>query len=250
MAKEPEIRKLEEWELDGTEIDVIRTFFPILGIFGGFMIDWVNCKLPILHEPLNGGYVMKIDADGAVLWTTESRILVPGSFASNVMVRSVGGDGKGNTTFLEFSGNPSKFLQGHNVWGSDDLVALMYATYRRLIATLDLVPTLQDLQAVKTGQYTVSMVDINYMFELPTRSDVRSWIRAAEYSSKSRHGRASSRGGTLYWVKNSKRWAVKAYSKADELETVKKRQLPEELSQYPILDWANNKLRIELRLFY
>lgn len=211
------------------------------------MIDWINAKLPLIHMPLNGGSVTKVDPDGVVVWTTESRILVEGSYASNVAVRSGGGDGIGRATYLEFSGNPSKFLQGHNVWGSDDVIALMFATYCNLLHSLNLVPTMQDLQAVKTGNYPISMVDINRMFNLPTRSDVLAWIRAAEFSSKSRHGRPLTKGGTIYWGKNSKRWAVKAYSKAEELE-VKKRQLPLELSQFPILDWANNKLRIELRL--
>ena len=36
--------------------------------------------------------------------------------------RSVGGDGQGMATHLSLSGNPSKFLQGHNIFGSDDLM--------------------------------------------------------------------------------------------------------------------------------
>ncbi|MBK9468313.1 MAG: hypothetical protein IPO20_10295 [Gammaproteobacteria bacterium] len=61
--------------------------------------------------------------------------------------------------------------------------------------------------------YRISTVDINQAFELPTRSDVLAWIRAAEYKSRTRHGRPQMKGGTIYWGKHSQRWALKAYSK-------------------------------------
>lgn len=178
---------------------------------------------------------------------TRCRVQVPGSHESSVQVRSVGGDGLGFATGLSFSGNPSKFLQGHNVFGSDDLVSLMYDTFRAICRSLKLTPSLQELRLVKRGHYPLTMVDINYSYELPTRSDVAAWIRAAEYKSKTRHGRPQMKGGTLYWGKNSQRWAIKVYSKGEEIEAPKHR-LPESLSATPVKQWADNKLRLELRL--
>lgn len=211
------------------------------------MIDWVTCELPLLHQPLASGSVFKVDASGEVEWQTRCRIQIEGSHESSIQVRSTGSDGEGRGTGLLFSGNPSKFLQGHNVFGSDDLVSLMYDTYLKLLRSLELTPRLSDIRLVKRGDYPVSMVDINQSFELPTRRDVLAWIRAAEYKSKTRHGRPSMKGSTLYWGKTSQRWALKTYSKGEEIEAPK-HKLPLEFSDTPLAQWADNKLRIELRL--
>lgn len=211
------------------------------------MIDWIKVKLPLLHDPLNGGHVVKFTSSGEVEWETSCHIQAVGSHDSSIRVKSDGGDGKGRATELWISGNPSKFLQGHNVFGSDDVHSLVIDVFAILVKQLDLMPSLSDLKSIRAGDYTITMIDINYMFELPSYSDVKSWLRSAEYTSKSRHGRPSSKGNTVYWGKNSKRWAIKAYSKYEELLNPK-RQLPEELTQTPLLKWSENKLRIELRL--
>ena len=64
---------------------------------------------------------------------------------------------------IEISGNPAKWLQGHNLFGSNDLRLLMWVFFNRLIEFYDigLNPTIQDLERIKEGRYTVSRVDIN-----------------------------------------------------------------------------------------
>jgi len=88
------------------------------------------------------------------------------------------------------------------------------------------------------------------MWELPKRADVRSWLRAAEFQAKSRHGRPVTKGGTLYFGQHSRRWAIKFYSKGDELESKEKgHKLPYELiDRDSLTKWADNKLRGELTL--
>jgi hypothetical protein len=54
---------------------------------------------------------------------------------------------------------------------------------------------------VEQGGYRLSRIDYNLSFELPSRSDVKAWLRAAEFKAKSRHGRPSSKGSTLYFGK-------------------------------------------------
>jgi len=211
------------------------------------VIDWVTCEFPLLHYPLNGGYVCKISPNGESEWVTPCRVQVKGSHEASISVRSLGGDGEGRATTLQFSGNPSKFLQGHNVFGSDDLLSLMYDVFLFLCRHFELNPQLTDLNAIKVGRYALSMIDINYSFELPTRSDVCAWIRSAEFKSRTRHGRPQLKGGTLYWGKTSRRWALKVYSKGEEIEA-SKHGLPESLQETPIKRWADNKLRLELRL--
>jgi len=211
------------------------------------VIDWVSAFLPCVHPPLNAGYVCKIAPDGELEWSAPCRMKIEGSFEKNVTVTSHGSDGNGNATHLFFSGNPSKFLQGHNIFGSDDLVALMVDTFDVVCRYLDLSPTLTDITQVRAGDYRLTRLDINYSFELPSRSDVLAWLRAAEYKSKTRHGRPASQGGTLWWGKQSKRWRLTAYCKAEEVQ-VPKHRLPDSLFDTPLIPWVDNKLRIELRL--
>lgn len=209
------------------------------------MIDWFSGFMPCTHAPINSGHVVSINPDGTVDWAAPKRTIVEGSHSQKFQARSDGADGSGNASELYLSGNPSKFLQGHNIFGSDDLQALMLDVYLKICAQLGLEPTKQDLQRVRAGDYRLTRVDINYSFDLPNRFDVRAWLRAAEYKSKTRHGRPSSKGGTVYWGKSSKRWSFKAYSKGDEIE---KHKLPESFIGTPLPKWADNKLRLELTL--
>ncbi|MDO3651292.1 phage/plasmid replication protein, II/X family, partial [Nocardia mangyaensis] len=203
--------------------------------------------LPCVHPPLRSGEIIKIAPSGEIEWTTACRQVVSGSFDKNITVKSVGSAGNGLASGLFFSGNPSKFLQGHNIFGSDDLLALMSDTYDIVCSKLNLNPSLADIQAVRAGDYRLTRLDINHSFDLPCKSDVQAWLRASEYKSKSRHGRPSSKGGTVYWGKDSKRWVLVAYCKAEEVMQPKHR-LPDSLADTPLIPWVDNKLRIELRL--
>ncbi|ELG4352478.1 Replication-associated protein G2P, partial [Salmonella enterica] len=98
------------------------------------MIDWFTGILPCTHRPLPAGSVVSVDADGAVEWETVKRLTVRGSHESTMKVRSVGSDGEGRATHLYIDGNPSKFLQGHSVIGSDDLQGLVLTAYARILA--------------------------------------------------------------------------------------------------------------------
>lgn len=212
------------------------------------MIDWVTCIIPFVHEPLNGGSVLKVLPSGEVEWETRCRLSVRGSHEKDIAVRSQGGDGAGLATELVIDGNPSKYLQGHNIFGSDDLLSLVFDTLQSVSSVLDFIVPIHVLDAVRAGEYRLTRVDINYMFELPTMSDVKSWIRAAEFKSKTRHGRPSSKAGTLYYGKSSRRWSIKAYSKEEELKAGKAHRLPDHLIGTPLIEFAQNKLRLELTL--
>lgn len=211
------------------------------------MIDWTTPFLPFLHDPLKAGYVCKVNSDGDIDWLQDTAITVSGSHESTIQVKSVGGDGQGRATHLRLHGNPSKFLQGHNVFGSNDLLSLISDSARRVCDILGLQPTPQEWQAIDAGEYRITRVDYNQMFELPSRSDVLAWLRAAEYKSKTRHGRPSMKGGTLYWGQHSRRWSIKAYCKAEEINAPK-HKLPDRLQLPELLNWVDNKLRVELTL--
>jgi len=212
------------------------------------VIDWITCKIPFEHPFIESGKVIFLNADDSIEKALVRRRPVSGSHSQTFTVRSCGSAGEGRAAYLSLSGNPSKFLQGHNVFGSDDLLDLVVDTLRLLDKALDLhVDDLTYLR-VANGEYDVSMVDINYSFELPSQADVQTWLQQAEMTTRSRCGRPSTRPGTVYWQKHSRRWALKAYSKFLELQAGKDHQLPLQLESTPLKRWTENILRIELRL--
>lgn len=211
------------------------------------MIDWGLVLFPIIHPPINSGEVFSVSPDGEVEWRSPKRVQATGSFEKKISVKSVGGTGDGRATHLWVNGNPSKFLQGHNVFGSDNIVSLMADLFDVIAPQFGLKPSVEELTRIRTGDYELKTVDINYSYELPSRADVLQFIRALEYKSKTRHGRPSTKGGTLYFGKNSERWAIKFYCKAEEIKTAAGR-IPHDIQNLGIEKWVDNKLRIELRL--
>ncbi|EFA9162816.1 hypothetical protein C2703_003333 [Escherichia coli] len=194
------------------------------------MIDWLTGIFPCTHKPLPAGSVVSVDADGAIEWETVKRLTVRGSHEATMKVRSIGSNGEGKATHLYIDGNPSKFLQGHSVVGSDDIQGLMLTVYARILSLLNIPHDLASYKTVMAGQYKISRVDINYMYSLSTLENVRSWLYAAEFKAKTRHGRACGKGGTVYLGKNSRRWSLKFYSKYDEHVSGKKgHQIAEEV---------------------
>lgn len=158
------------------------------------MIDWVTAIIPCNHsEQIYGGRIASVTPDGEIEWQVEKKQQVPGSHEANLSVKSIG------RNQLYFDGNPAKWLQGHNLFGSDSLVSLVEAVMFKLIPILSLSPLDSDFSAWRNGHYELKRVDCTAMWGLPRRADVRAWLRAAEFQSKSRHGRPVTRGGTLYF---------------------------------------------------
>lgn len=214
-----------------------------------FMIDWLTAIYPCVHEPLPSGSVISLDASGEVEWKTVKRLAVRGSYESSLYVRSVGSDGEGRCSHLYIDGNPSKFLQGHNVVGSDDLRGLAVAVYARVLSLLNIPHHMCSYREVLDGMFRLLRVDINYMFDLGSLENVRNWLYAAEFKARTRHGRATGKGGTVYFGQHSRRWGGKGYSKYDEHMSGKKgHQIPAEFVYAGLLDWSRDKLRIELIL--
>ncbi|MBA5685394.1 hypothetical protein H3N34_19730, partial [Photobacterium damselae subsp. damselae] len=215
------------------------------------MIDWLTVKIPFYSEtPLNGGNVISTTPDGEVEYMVDKHLKIQGSYDSRVLLRTERGNFPPTEQFqnvwvLSVSGNPVKWFQGHNIFGTSDLPNLVYEMYLALCSKLLCEQPAWLDSAVKSGFYTISRVDINGMYELDSRSDVLSWLRCLEQTGRTRHGTAVSKGTTVYLGKNSERWSIKAYSKGQELESHK---LPIELESTSLPNFANNKLRLELTL--
>lgn len=209
------------------------------------MIDWVTMKLPCDHEGLIcNGTLVKVSKENEVEWASSSFLPVVGSHDATIAIRSV------TESTLEISGNPAKWLQGHNLFGINDLKRLVWLFFQKLIQIpeLNLKPTEQQLQWVYDGEYTVSRVDINETWHLNNSTEVKTWINAAGLKMRLKHrGAGQFKGDTLYWGKGSKRWFLKCYSKGDEING-KRSNFPDELRTPQMLEYADKALRFEVTL--
>ena len=208
------------------------------------MIDWVTAKLPCRND-LKTGCVAKLDSEGNVEWLSQSWLPVEGSYSSNFMIKSL------TPNTIQVSGNPAKWLQGHNLFGTNDLRLLMWRFFSGLyevMAEEGLNPTIEQLDRIRDGNYTVSRVDINETWFLKNQYDVKAWIRAAgEKMSMPHRGKGVFSGDTLYWGKGSKYYYLKCYSKGDEINS-KKSNFPSDLRTSQMLEYADKALRLELVL--
>lgn len=214
------------------------------------MIDWMTGKFWITHNPdvLRSGRVLKtkmVDGVEVLEYETASRLSVKGSHDSSITIRSHT-DG-----MVEISGNPAKFLQGHNIFGTNDLRHLVGRLIDKLcmIDELGLKPTDIEYDNIQEGLYHLSRVDVNEHFAFPSAQVARAWLRSAGNSANMKfRGAGLFKEGTLYF--EGKRYIPKIYFKYDEITSKdKSHRLHEELLQIPeLLEYAEKSLRFELKI--
>lgn len=210
------------------------------------MIDWLTATIFLVHWPIPAGSVMSIHPDGTVEWESLKKTRVRGSFESSIQVRSQGAlDGEGRATQLYIDGNPAKFLQGHNVFGSSDLTGLLLAVLGRVVESMQLGVLPIGLASAK-----VHRLDFTHSFQFDSRNDVRAYIRSLGLKTHARVGRPTYSHGTCYFGKTSRRWTIKVYSKGDELDSRKKgHALPDDLPHRDLIySEADRLARVELTL--
>ena len=215
------------------------------------MIDYLMIKVRKPHKPINAGRVISLNEHGEPEWEVAKHFEVEGSHSKKVSVKSAGSFDEEHAEFLMVKGNPSKFLQGHNIFGSDDLLGLTEAMLEVVLEKTGHCFDDHTRALIRAGDFEVHLIDINNSFELGSQKDVMSFIHAAEFTGRSRHGRSTPRPGTVYFGQHSRRWALKMYSKWNEVEKgPKDRRIPDALGEHKdkLLNWAENILRIELRL--
>lgn len=215
------------------------------------MIDWIKAIIPLEHLiPLDDGHVISITKNGEIEWTTNKRLAVRGSYESDLHIQSDYSSRNPETgifNHIVFDGNPIKFFQGHNLWGTDDLIGLMVETVLCISKLLGLTPTVQDWEWIVKGHYQLKRVDSTMMIGLGSNADVEAFLYSAERTAHMRYkGQGIMTKGTLYFGKHSRRESLKMYNKLDEIKA-KGHDLANELQDLPELyKWVTGKLRIEV----
>lgn len=229
--------------------------------FDGLVLDWYSGATGYDGGALPLGRVVEIDAEGATLRVRALPARVQGSWESSVQASSRTAEARWldrsaeldlvcSPVTLWVSGNPTKFLQGHNVLGPSvrhlapvvrDMVRAFPAEMRPSNADDDRWPMLHRTR-----------VDLNVATDLGSHGAVHSWLGDAARWSRSRKGEAELvRAGilkspTVYWQKRSRRWTIKAYCKTCELRAHRPAVSAEAEKQ--LRRYAEGLLRIELTL--
>jgi hypothetical protein len=218
------------------------------------MIDWITGYVGYDASRMALGRFWEVDRHGEVVRERPRWEKAEGSFKSGVQVtKSMPTDQMRDNAkefgflcaedVLKISGNPIKYLQGHNVTGPS--VALLGPVVQGLVRAFPDELRPHDADSLVLPAVHRSRVDINTLVDLGSHQAVHDWLMLAETKGRSRHGRATSSDGTVYFGQHSKRWAMKMYCKHCELKS----HPPADPALLPdLLEWTRTFLRIELVL--
>jgi len=216
------------------------------------MCDWVTAVIEAptaytrRYSPWDSGYVGFFEPGGKLVRSSGRRQAVEGSYSSQITFRSSTG------YELEISGNPVKYLQGHNLFGCDDWRSLFFS------AAADMRDRV-GLQFPSPGSYRdfkpvrATRLDYTRSYRHPGGdAAAAAWLASVGPYSRSRYGTSSYKGDTLYFGAGSSYWTFKIYLKSAELLSPKRGHgLPSSLSRVQrreLLEWADGVLRFEVRL--
>lgn len=222
------------------------------------MVDWLTFRAPFAHDPgpggpFYGGEIFATVPDSTHLsgelpdWIVQRRLKLVGSWSPDMQVRSVEFEGR---RCIEVSGNPSKYLQGHNVFGSANLPGLVRTLLGRVCLAFGARPSEADMADWRAGLIRLQRVDVTRSVDLGSEARVRSAIRALETCGRLRHrgrGRAFD-GFSIIFGEGSRRWSLTFYAKGPELKLARSK-LPLDVVEHPhFLAHAQRLLRQELRM--
>lgn len=214
-------------------------------------IDWLSATVetpPQLWPGYESGRTLKLSPHGEVIENrlTAHQIEDEESSSRNFRVWTP------SPGSLYLSGNPVKLLQGHNLFGSMDLLGLFLEAGIWVRHHAGLFPGPETWESCEFTPPRYSRIDITRSYRFPSDADALDYVRLVAGSAKSRHGAAKLYdSGTAYLGQNSRRWTMKIYAKRQELlhgmkgaaRRMKAAFLPDEL-----LDWACGVVRFELTL--
>ncbi len=206
------------------------------------MIDYLMIKLLHPHQPIPSGSVISVSPDGSLDWEAPKAMEVAGSYDHKLWVRSRGAlDDQGRAEELHIKGNPAKFLQGHNVFGSDDIIGLITAIIERVGQSVPIGTVTK--KAVRSA--VVSRIDFTRSIQFDTEQQAKAYIRQHGTHAKTRSGRGNDKKDTCTFQKGSRRWSLVMYHKGEELKAHK---LNANLPTTRLQEEADRLCRVELRL--
>jgi len=219
------------------------------------MIDWLTFVAPLAHQaglggPFFAGEVMSTVPDPthpdgfAPDWMVLKRKRMEGSYSNAIQVQSTHDDMGRPAIWV--SGNPAKWFQGHNIFGSNDLPGLVREMLQRVCSMVGIQPTPEDRELWDLGIIKLTRVDVTESYGLGTLPRVRNALRSLDSTARLKHrGRGLYKGDSLTFGKGSRRSSLTLYAKGAEIEVHK---LPVDLAATSLTSHAQGLLRAEVRL--
>lgn len=219
------------------------------------MIDWLTFVAPLTHQagvggPFFAGEVLSTVPDPshpdgfAPDWMVLKRKRMEGSYSSVIQVQSTRDDMGRPAVWV--SGNPAKWFQGHNIFGSDDLPGLVREMLHRVCRMVGIAPSADDLTLWEAGIIKITRADVTRSFDFGTLPRVRNALRSLDATARLKHrGRGHFKGDSLTFGKGSRRSSLTLYAKGAEIEVHK---LPLDLAATSLTPHAQGLLRAEVRL--
>jgi II/X family phage/plasmid replication protein len=213
------------------------------------VIDWLDFVAPLKHDigpgtPFYAGEVMATTVAGDLDWGIYKAMSFEGSHSAKIQVRSSQMDD--GRPAIRVSGNVVKYFQGHNVFGSRNIKALVLSMIAEVCFKAGISPTLSDLETWATGDVDLLRVDVTESNDFGTLPRVLNAIRSLDSTANLKfRGRGSFNGHSLLFGKGSRHWSLTLYAKGAELE---KHKLPTGLMETPLKAYADGLLRSEVRM--
>jgi len=223
------------------------------------MLDWFDGLVGYDASSLDTGKVLVISPGGELMQMTDRWAKAIGSYEEHIQI-------KPHVSTLDMTkiarrkdfvcfpvcyriqGNPSKYLQGHNVFGPSvrSLGSIVREVVRRLPAEFSSLSSDDN----RWPAVHRTRVDVTTSIRMDSHAMVHEWIEQAKAETRSRHRKRQVQSGltgatTVSWGLGSKRWMIKAYCKACELKVhpPARQEMFNDLAEY-----AEGLLRIELEL--
>jgi II/X family phage/plasmid replication protein len=197
---------------------------PFCDWFSGF----VNLDMPQFHN----GWFCEVTRSKVLAYQTSKPLIVEGSYSDKVLVKSVkqtfcptGGAsqkyldslvGKDTSSYRVYiSGNPTKFLQGHNVYGHSDICSIIMDFLYQVLKVLE-VDEFTIRRVLNREPIFITRLDITSSYIMDSAADVGGWLRAASQYMTGKNQKVDNEK-TLYVGKHSRRVSIKVYEKASEM---------------------------------
>lgn len=230
-----------------------------------FKMDYLPSGMPVIREVLRDGLSLKdlkvplecsLTADGEQISLSHRWEKIPSSYAHMAFkVFDFRGqmDPKKEVQdfYIEIKASPAKLMQGHNLFGTDELwpcaehmIHLLIDAYPELFEFLDL------------RYWSVEQVDITYHSWCKSENEALQFVNALQNVSNGQTRARTGFSGTVYFGKaNSRIKKIKVYVKlievlnfvAKETRAGDKKKLLQHYTQ-PLLDWAKGMVRWEASL--
>lgn len=190
-----------------------------------------------------------IDTDGEIYGLRHPWESIPSSFtdlAFKVFDRT-----EDHEPFIEIKASPAKLMQGHNVYGSDDLRECALALMEVFCMGYPAV-----FEALDYAEWEVVETDVTYHSWADSEHQAGEFLRALAQVSKGQTKNRTGYDSTAYFgKKNSRLKKLRVYVKLlevlDFIESEKRRGDPRKLLQYypdELLEWCKGMIRWEASL--